>query len=328
MTGPKELEAYDVLEAEESTEGEREPDAGPGLDPSLLDALERLDPDERKLVGEMVRRARRKRGSGAPLTGVGIINALLESDPEYDDFSVLQNIAVYTAPPVVKRYSGCKRVELPSDLLPLEFPLREVLAKRASRRDFSKGPLSLDELASLLTYSYGIRKRKLSYNVKEFPFRFVPSTGGLQPIEVYLTVNAVEGLEQGLYHFDPDGRCLEVLECGNFRRKVVQSCVFQDWLDAASVVLFLTCDMRKVEWKYGRRAYRFVHVDIGILSQTLHLVATALRLRSCMVAGYLDRAVHDLLQIDGRDEFIGLLLAVGRKPWEPSPPEGEAAPGA
>jgi SagB-type dehydrogenase family enzyme len=171
-------------------------------------------------------------------------------------------------------------------------------------------------LSALLHYAYGVRKRSLAYNTKGFPSRMAPSSGGLQSIEVYFTVNAVEGLEKGLYHFNANRNTVELLDRGNMRRKVVRSCLYQDWLDAASIVLFLACDLNKLYWKYGRRSYRMTHIDLGIVAENLHLVATALRIRSCMVAGYIDDAVHHLLQIDGRMEFIGLLMAVGRKPWE------------
>lgn len=300
--------------------------SGPRLSPELEAALADLDVREQDLLAWLVQRVKRgPDGERAPITDVWLAHQFLKTDPERDDMSVLQNINSYTAPPVLKEYPDRERIELPTDLLPLPFPLEEVLAKRATRRDFSKGPLSLRELATLLHRSYGIRARSLAYNVRGFPSRFVPTTGGLQSVEVYMAVNAVEGLEKGLYHYNPGRHCLEILDRGNFRRKVVRSCVYQDWIDAASVVFFLTCDMRKVYWKYGRRGYRFVHVDAGIVSHTLHLVASSLRLRSCIVAGYNDDAVHDLLQVDGRQEFAALLLAVGRKPWEPGPGHDTAA---
>lgn len=303
--------------------------AGARLSPDLAAALADLDAQEQDLLAWLVRRVKRgPDGERAPISDVWLAHQFLKTDYERDDMTVLQNINAYTAPPVLKEYPDRERIALPTDLLPLPFPLEEVLAKRATRRDFSKGPLSLPELATLLHRSYGIRSRSLAYNVRGFPSRFVPSTGGLQSVEVYLAVHAVEGLEKGIYHYNAGCHALEVLDRGNFRRKVVRSCLFQDWIDAASVVLFLTCDMRKVYWKYGRRGYRFVHVDAGIVSQTLHLVASALRLRSCIVAGYHDEAIHSLLQVDGRDEFVALLLAVGRKPWEPGPIHGlPAEPG-
>jgi SagB-type dehydrogenase family enzyme len=293
---------------------------GPRLSPELATALEDLDAGEQDLLAWLVQRAKRgPDGERAQISDVWLVHQFLKMDAERDDLTVLQNINAYTAPPVLKEHLDRDRIDLPTDFLPLPFPLDEVLAKRATRRDFSKGPLSLQELATLLHRSYGIRTRSFAYNVKGFPTRFVPSTGGLQSVEVYLAVNAVEGLEKGIYHYEPGRHCLEVLDRGNFRRKVVRSCLFQDWIDAASVVLFLTCDMSKVYWKYGRRGYRFVHVDAGIVGQTLHLVATSLRLRSCMVAGYIDESVHQLLRIDGRTEFVAFLFAVGRKPWEPGP---------
>jgi SagB-type dehydrogenase family enzyme len=66
-----------------------------------------------------------------------------------------------------------------------------------------------------------------------------------------------------------------------------------------------------VEWKYGPRGYRFVHVDAGLACQTLYLVAAALQLRTCAVAAFSDALVNDLLRIDGRREFATLLMPVG-----------------
>jgi SagB-type dehydrogenase family enzyme len=299
--------------------GRAEAAAPAPLSPGLLAACEDLDAAEQALVARVVRRARGTPGRRLPVTELGLVHEFLKIDMEHDDFTVFQNITTYKAPPMLKEYPDAETVALPAEPLSLDFSLKEVLAGRASRRDYSGGALSLPELGTLLHSAWGIRSRVMAYNTRDFPTRFAPSTGGLQPVEIYAAVNAVEGLEKGLYHYHPGKNALELLERGNFRRKVVRCCLYLEWLDAASVVLFLTCDMGKVTWKYGRRGYRFAHVDLGIVGENLHLVATALRLRSCMIAGYIDDAVHHLLRIDGREEFIGLLLAVGRKPWESGP---------
>ena len=291
----------------------------PAPDPELLEELMDLEDDEQQLLKRMLRQAKYKDGERVTVTDVALVNEFLKLDPEYDDLSVFQNISVYTAPEVIKEYQSRTEIPLKDELIPIRHSLAEVLKRRVSRRDFSKGPMSLQELTSLLHYSYGVRKQHIAYNVQGFPIRFVPTTGGLQAVEIYLVANAVEGVEQGLYHYNARKHALEEVDRGNMRRRVVQCAVYQEWLDAASAVFFLTCDMRKVYWKYGRRAYRFVHVDLGIIAQTLQLVAGAIGLRSCMVAGYQDNQVNDLLQIDGRDEFIGLMFAVGRKPWEAGP---------
>lgn len=315
-----------VAEREIAATAEEEPRStqasavGDLLRPELVSELSDLDDEEQALIALMVRRAKTDRGRRVPLTDVSLVHESLKIDPENDDFSVMENPAKYTAPPVLKEYPGVEKVPLPKDFLPLDFPLKEVITKRASRRDFSKGPVTLKELSTVLYYGWGVRDRMIAYNVRGFPTRFAPSMGGLQSVEVYFTVNAVNGLEQGLYHYSPGDHSLHFLNRGNFRRIVVRSTLFQDWVDAASVVFFLTCDMNKVYWKYGRRAYRFVHVDLGVTAHNLHLVANASRLRTCMMAAFVEDSIHELLEIDGRDEFAGLLMAMGRKPSELDPP--------
>jgi len=285
------------------------------LFPELLAELEGLNPAEQALLARVVKRAKYNGDERTEITDVSIVNEFLKVDQELDDFSSFQDTNS-KAPPVIKEYPHYEQVPLPTDHTPIKFSISEVISKRVSRRDFSGGPLTLAELSTLLHYSYGVRKRTLAYNIKDFPFRMAPSSGGLQTVEVYLTVNAVEGLKKGLYHYNANKNLMEMLDRGNMRRKVIQCCTYQDWLDAASIVLFLTCDLDKLYWKYGRRSYRMAHIDVGIVAENLHLVATGLRLRSCMIAGYVDEAVHNLLQIDGRMEFISLLMGVGRKPWE------------
>ena len=41
---------------------------------------------------------------------------------------------------------------------------------------------------------------------------------------------------------------------------------------------------------------------------------TALDLNTCAVAGFHDDAVHELLDVDGADESVVLLFAVGSRP--------------
>lgn len=86
----------------------------------------------------------------------------------------------------------------------------------------------------------------------------------------------------------------------------------------APIVCIMTCNMKRVLWKYGNRAYRFVHVDTGVLTQNMNLVGTALDLNVCPVAAYYDDSVHDLLQIDGKNEFVSLLFTLGHKPFSTS----------
>lgn len=48
--------------------------------------------------------------------------------------------------------------------------------------------------------------------------------------------------------------------------------------------------------------------------QCLYLVATALGLNVCAIAGFRDDELNDLLGIDGHREFATLVFAVGADP--------------
>ena len=173
----------------------------------------------------------------------------------------------------------------------------------------SRTPLSETRVARL-------KPRSRAYDVRDFPFRYAPSAGGLQPVDLYVVANAVEGLAQGLYYHDAVAGALTLLDEGNLRRRMSRCTLGPPWVAHAHAVLVLVCNLARVSWKYGDRGYRLAHVDAGVLAQNLYLVGTALDLNTCAVAGFHDDAVHDLLDVDGGDESVVLLFAVGSRPAE------------
>lgn len=281
---------------------------------ALAELLGILDPAEVELVLNQLRAAK---AGGLPLDEVSLFHSSLKARLAGDEGKHYEEIQAAKAPPVLKQYPGQPEVPLPREPLPLDFALDRVLKARASRRDFAHTPLRLDELGTLLHYSYGIRKTITAYNTKDFPVRFAPSSGGLQATELYLVVNSVEGVTKGLYHYNAARHSLELLNQGNMRFKVVKCCLYQDWLAHAGVVLIFTSVMERVLWKYGARGYRFVHMDAGFVASHAYLVATALRLRTCAVAAFQDDLVNELLEVDGISEFASLVMPIGKRPDVP-----------
>lgn len=278
---------------------------------SIEEKIANLDERERIIVDRLLSRGLFQGEERAEIDEISLVREYLKAHPDDPEPEAFRTLSTAKAPPVINDYPGCPQIPLADDELPLSCSLDEVLKQRSSRRDFSSLPLASAELATLLCRAYGVRSHIRAYNVRDFPMRTCPTSGGLQAVELYLVAHLVDGVEKGLYHFHPERLSLEQIDRGYMRRKVVQSCTFQEWIGSAPVVLFIVCDTRKLVWKYGRRAYRMVHIDAGIVAENLHLVATALGLSSCMVAGYVDDAINHLLGIDGREEFIALLLVVG-----------------
>jgi len=183
--------------------------------------------------------------------------------------------------------------------------VEEAICRRRSVRDYSGEPLTLEELARLLFYSVGVTG-SLEYK------RAAPSAGGLTPIELYPVVNYVEGLERGLYHYDPIEHRLHILRREDLRGEIAKACLDQDFLSEAGVVLVLSAVHRRTSWKYGPRAYRYVLLDAGHVAENIQVEAVSLGLGACAVGAFFDAELNKLLGISEEEEFAVLAVAVGR----------------
>ncbi len=244
---------------------------------------------------------------------VALFHERAKLDPDDPaQFTIFRELPSITAPPMLKTFPAATRIDLSGEHAPVEAPLGRTIETRVSGRDYAYEPLALAQLATLLRYAAGIRRRASAYNVRDYPFRHSPSAGGLHSVDVYVVANLVDGIPKGLYHYEAGGEQLELLEPGYLRHRVARACPAQEFLEHAGAVVALTGALSKVEWKYGIRSYRYVHLDAGIVCQQLYLVGTALGLSVCAVAGFADDAADELLHLDGRDEFTVLLVAIGQ----------------
>ena len=251
-----------------------------------------------------------------PLRPVDLVHSALRSNALYDG-ATFSELRYLRPPPMFPDVSGLSTVDLPAPDEKLESTLGEVIEDRRSSHHFGPDPLPAQALSTLLHHAAGVRGYQPGYNVRSFPFRRAPSAGGLSPIDILLVANHVEGLAQGLYCYEPAGHRMALLDSGNMRAKVTEIALFSDWLFNAPAVFLLTVDLRRVEWKYGTRGYRFVHVDLGVLTQNLYLVGTALELSTCALAAFDDDAACEFARLDGRERFVSLLFACGLSPRRP-----------
>lgn len=293
-----------------------EPHSGPKttLEPVLLQELEELGPQEQQVLYEFLKRAKRNRSVNRPMDELAIAVNGLKEYPMKDEWLSLLKLNERTAPDLHKEFVGTEKIQLETTFSFTTEPMLKVINSRTSVRDFKGTVLSRSKLSALLNYSYGVRDTISAYNRRDITLRNFPTAGGLQCTEFYLVINEVEDIPQGLYHYSSTQNCLELLERGNFRRRVTNCCPQHEWLAETSVVVFIAPDISRLTWKYGAyRSYRLAHLETGIASQNLHLVATSLELGSCMVFGFDDERTDSLLGLDGLQEFTILLVAVGNK---------------
>jgi SagB-type dehydrogenase family enzyme len=209
-----------------------------------------------------------------------------------------------------KTYPDAPRVRLP-DLALDDGGLFDALARRRSVRAYSPEPLALGELSALLWAAAGVTARR-----EGFAFRTAPSAGGLYPIEHYVVANEVEGLEQGLYHYDVLGRALERLRAADLRLPIARAALDQGIAADAQAVFVWTAVLERSRWKYGERFVRYVLLDAGHIAENVALAATAMGLGTCQIAAFFDEEAADVLGVDPDAEPVVYMSAAGR-------PDGE-----
>ena len=284
------------------------------IEPMLLQELEELEPQEQQALGEFLKRTKRDRLVNGPMDELAIIVNGLKDYTTEDEWISFQKIKEKIAPDLHKELAGTKKIQLKTDFPAITEPISKIINNRTSIRDFKRSAFSSEKLSVLLHQACGVRSTISSYNRRDITLRNFPTPGGLQCTEFYLVINEIEDIPQGLYHYNSMQKCLELIERGNFRWRVVNCCPSHEWLAEASVVIFVAPDISRLTWKYGAyKSYRLAHLETGVASHNLHLVATALELGSCMVFGFDDELTDSFLGLDGRREFTILLIAFGNK---------------
>ena len=284
------------------------------LEPMLIQELEELEPQEQQVVCELLKRTKRDRSVNGPMDELAIAVNGLKDYPTEDEWRFFMKLSEKIAPDLHKEFVNTQKIQLATKFPPIIEPISEVINARTSVRDFKRSALSLEKLSTVLGQACGVRGYISAYNRRDITLRNFPTAGGLQCTEFYLVMNEVEDVPQGLYHYNSKKNCLELLERGNFRWRVVNCCPSHGWLAEASMVIFIVPDISRLTWKYDAyKSYRLAHLETGVVSQNLHLVATALGLGSCMVFGFDDELTNSFLGLDGRREFTTLLVAVGNK---------------
>jgi SagB-type dehydrogenase family enzyme len=209
-------------------------------------------------------------------------------------------------PETYKTYPGVPKVALEAPLSESGMPLWEAFKKRRSVRDFQEKILSKGALSQLLWASQGISKKLSGYEL-----RTAPSAGALYPIETYLVLGNIEGIEPGIYHFDVKNHALDELRRGDLRPEAASAALEQKFMAGANIIFIWTAVFNRSKWKYRERAYRYVYLDAGHIAQNVALAAVGLGLGSCQIAALFDDEVNSLIQVDGIEESVVYMAIVG-----------------
>ena len=229
---------------------------------------------------------------------------------EYEDYRTDQQLK-RPQPPLVKAAMRETAIALPLDFekLKIDNDFLHVINSRRSHRVYTQQQMTLRELSFLLWCSQGVKEiRGRSYAT----IRTVPAGGARHPFEVYLTVQNVEGLKNGLYHYLPMKHQIECLEereeLKDFIGRALEG---QLWAAKANVVFFYSFVAYRAEWRYGIYAHRMCMADAGHVTENVYLAATAIGLGGCAVGAVDGPLCDEVFGLDGDEEFIFYCMPLG-----------------
>jgi nitroreductase len=169
----------------------------------------------------------------------------------------------------------------------------EVFRRRGSIRDFPPEAVARDQLAAILADA-----------MAPIPLDVPPWN------ELRVIVNAVDGLEPGVYRYrPPDG--FDLLRPGNFRRQAGYLALEQLLGALAAAVIFAMADLDAVLDGHGNRGYRAVQLEAGIRVGRIYLGAFAQGLGATASTFYDDDVTAFLAPDEGLSPM--LCAAVGSR---------------
>lgn len=196
-------------------------------------------------------------------------------------------------------------IELPQPQWAGTVSVEQALQSRRSVRSFKPQPLTLDELSQLLWAAQGVTAVR---------FRTAPSAGALYPLEVYVAVGNVEGLDAAVYRYDPTAHALSEVRKGDVRRSLSRSAYWQKSAGAGAIAIVFSAVYERTTGKYGQRGIRYVHMEAGHAAQNVYLQAEALGLGTVVVGAFMDSWVKRVLHMKD-DERPLSIMPIGKPVW-------------
>jgi len=170
-------------------------------------------------------------------------------------------------------------------------PVAKVLRERHSTRNFDdQRPITLGELSRFFDSTARVVARSKSRvdgggPAVEYAARPYPAGGAAYELELYLAVDKCEGLARGFYHYDAGGHALMPIGTGapELEALLAGAKYAMGAPAVPQVLITIAARFGRVSWKYSSVAYSLILKDVGVLTQSLYVMATDMGLGGCAI---------------------------------------------
>jgi len=218
--------------------------------------------------------------------------------------------------------SESKIIQLPNPRYESETSVEKAISMRRSVRSYVEEPLSISDISQILWAAQGItRKREESptkWNTKyewQGGLRTAASAGALYPMELYLIAGNVEGLSKGVYKYIPKNHSLMKVMEGDKRTEIYDVALKQGSIKEGAALIVMAGIYERTSFKYGERAERYVHMEVGFIGENIYLQGITLGIGTVMIGAFKDEELKKALNLP-EDEHPLAIMPLGKTPME------------
>ena len=201
---------------------------------------------------------------------------------------------------------------------------------RRSLRQFTGKTMPLQELSTILFYGNGVTGDMAMISEEDDPqwpkyslgapevahTRAASSGGGLNPISLYLVLQNVEKLEDGIYIYLPFGHSLKKVMAFNEQKRKEHLALSLSWgtnVEPAkvNVAIYYVYSVFENSRKYGDMGLIFAVVEAGEIAANIHLICTATKVGSSDMGGSQKVQIERFLGIDGLSKQLVHTTVIG-----------------
>jgi len=190
-------------------------------------------------------------------------------------------------------------IQLPTPRYDSETSVEEALLQRRSKRSYKEDPLTISDISQILWAAQGITKK--------YGYRTAPSAGALYPLEIYIAASNVEELNSGLYHYNPKDHTLKKISEGDKRTDISNAALMQDAIENSSAIIIIAAVVERTARKYGNRAERYVHIEVGHVGQNIYLQAVSLGIGTVMIGAFKDESLKKVLGLTEGENPLAIM---------------------
>lgn len=209
---------------------------------------------------------------------------------KHDNIAILENLNDNDEFNINNYWTGIKSINIGQFNTPLSYIISNRKSKLLGEHNCI---FSYKQLEKILGTSINYRNEDRYAKNSIYKLRSYPSGGALYPIEIFIKIWKVDGIENGYYYYDINNRKLDLLKRDITFEDVLNSSPITIYNmdtkstlnDKSCVQIIFVANYKNIFNKYGNLAYKLANIEIGHMAQNIILSSVEENINNLPVAG-------------------------------------------